>query len=167
MDGIASVSAGTAITAGAVDMSSSATGSLGQTSGAAGALGSSETVAAGVSSTTQSMTFSYQASEASMVSLSDYGNKMAELIMALIDIILGLDGEDDKQKNALIGMLAVAGAMAGQSSSAQMQYSQSSFSMSASMVQQTSVGAAYTSTGAATPVEGAAGSTGANMNISG
>ena len=112
------------------------------------------------------MTFSYQASEASSLSLSDHGNKMAALIMALIDILLGLDGDDDKQKAGLIGMLAVAGAMAGQSSS-QMQYSQSSFSMSASLVQQTSMGAAYTSSGVATPIEGAAGSSGANLNITG
>lgn len=157
MESISSVNAGTAATSAAVDMSAGATGSLGQ------AMASSQTTAAAVTSTTSSMTFSVQSSDASLTLSDDHSSKMVALVMALIDILLGLDDDEDQKKAGLIALLAAAGAMAAQSSS-QVQYSQSSFSMSASLIQQTTIGAGYTSNGTptATPIDAAPT---ANLNI--
>ena len=62
----------------------------------------STTTSASISNTTQS--YNFTSSSSAVRESSDFNQKMAALILALMEIILGLKDKDDEDKKALVGL---------------------------------------------------------------
>lgn len=137
MNSITSASVGSAVTSGRLESVSSPTGSLGRTSGVSQEIGS------GMTSPVQLQPPTYR-SEAAIIALDDYTNKMIALVMALIDAIFALD-EDDNKKGAMVAMLDIAAAVVIHLST-QIPYNDASYTTSKALLEQGYV-AAYTNIG--------------------